>query len=259
MNLTSFVTLALLGGIGGFAAGFLGVGGGVLLFPLLLYVPPLLGIESLDVKSAAALVVSQVFFASLIGGTAHWRSGRVHGKLTLVAAVAAMASSFLGGVASKWVSEWFLLLLFGVVTLIAAAIMLLPVSSRDRDEVPLEKVVVPLLPLALLSLAIGGVVGFIGAGNFIFVPLLICLLNVPTRIAIGSNLVIAVLSSLSDFFGKVLTGQIAFFMTLTVVIGACLGALGGEWSHSRVSPRMLRYVYAAVVGVVTVTVWISIL
>ena len=108
-------------------------------FPLLLYVPPLLGIESLDVKSAAALVVSQVFFASLIGRTAHWRSGRVHGKLTLVAAVAAMASSFLGGVASKWVSEWFLLLLFGAVTLIAAAIMLLPVSSRYRDEVPLEE------------------------------------------------------------------------------------------------------------------------
>jgi len=259
MNFTSFVTLAFLGGIGGFAAGFLGVGGGVLLFPLLLYIPPLLGIESLDVKSAAALVVSQVFFASLIGGTAHWRSGRVHGKLTLVAAAAAMASSFFGGVASKWASESFLLLLFGVVTLIAAAIMLLPVSSRDRDEIPLERLVVPLLPVALLSLAIGAVVGFIGAGNFVFVPLLIYLLKVPTRVAIGSNLVIAVLSSLSGFLGKILTGQIAFFMTLTVVIGAGLGALGGEWSHSRVSPRVLRYVYATVVGTVTATVWISIL
>ena len=120
--------------------------------------------------------------------------------------------------------------------------------------------VVPPLPVALLSLVIGGVVGFIGAGNFIFVPLLIYLLNVPTRIAIGSNLVITVLSSLSRaFLGKILTGQIAFFMTLTVMIGAGLGALGGEWSHGRVSPRVLRYVYAAVVGVVTATVWISIL
>ena len=55
MNFTSFVTLALLGGIGGFAAGFLGVGGGVLLFPLLLYVPPLLGIESLERSMAEIL------------------------------------------------------------------------------------------------------------------------------------------------------------------------------------------------------------
>ena len=213
----------------------------------------------MDVKSTAALVISQVFSASLIGGTAHWRSGRVHGKLTLVAAVAAMASSFFGGIASKWVSEWFLLLLFGVVTLLAAAIMLLPVSSRDRDEIPLEKVIVPLLPLVLVSLAIGLVVGFIGAGNFIFVPLLIHLLKVPTRVAIGSNLVIAVLSSMSGFFGKILTGQITLFMTLAVITGAGLGALGGEWSHSRVSPRVLRYVYAAVVGAVTAIVWIAIL
>ena len=230
-----------------------------MLFPLLLYMPPFIGIESLDVRSAAALVVSQVFFASLIGGAAHWRSRRVHGKLTLVAAVAAMAGSFFGGVASKLASEPFLLLLFGVVTLIAAATMLLPVSSRDRDEVPLEEVAVSVLPVTLLSLAIGVVVGFIGAGNFVFVPLLIHILKVPTRIAIGSNLVIAVLSSMSGFLGKLVTGQISLFMTFTVVIGAGLGALGGEWSHSRVSPRVLRYVYAAVVGVVTATVWISIL
>jgi uncharacterized membrane protein YfcA len=84
-------------------------------------------------------------------------------------------------------------------------------------------------------------------------------LKVPTRVAIGSNLVIAVLSSMSGFFGKILTGQITLFMTLAVITGAGLGALGGEWSHSRVSPRVLRYVYAAVVGAVTAIVWISIL
>ena len=254
-----FVTLACLGGIGGFAAGFLGVGGGVLLFPLLLYIPSLLGFETLDVKTVAALVISQVFFASLIGGTAHWRSGRVHGRLTLVAAVAAMAGSFVGGVASKWVSEWFLLLLFGVVTLLAAAMMLLPGPSVEREEIPVEGLVVPLLPLAFLSCVKGVVVGFIGAGNFLFVPLLIYVLKVPTRIAIGSNLVIAMLATFSGFLGKFLTGQIPFLMTVAVVIGAGVGALGGEWSHGRISPRTLRYVYAGVISLVAVRIWITLL
>jgi len=252
-------TLPILGAIGGFAAGFLGVGGGVLLFPLLLYTPPLLGLESLDVKTVAALVISQVFFASLIGGTAHWRSGRVHGKLTLVAAVAAATGSFFGGVASKWVSEWFLLLLFGVVSLLAAGMMLLPGPSIDREMIPVERVVVPLIPLAVLSLAKGAVVGFIGAGNFVFVPLLIYVLKVPTRIAIGSNLVIAVFTTVSGFLGKLLTGQIPFLMTVAVVTGAGVGALGGEWSHGRVSPRVLRYVYAGVIGLVAVRIWITLL
>ena len=64
-----FVTLFVLGGIGGFAAGLLGVGGGVVLFSLLLYVPPLLGLEGLHVKMVAALVISQVFFASVVSLT----------------------------------------------------------------------------------------------------------------------------------------------------------------------------------------------
>lgn len=76
MSLTLVAILVVLGGIGGFAAGFLGVGGGVLLFPLPLYIPLLLGLENLDAKTVAALVISQVFFATLIGGSAHWRHGR---------------------------------------------------------------------------------------------------------------------------------------------------------------------------------------
>jgi len=259
MSLTLIATLVALGVIGGFAAGFLGLGGGVLLFPLLLYVPPLLGLESLDVRTVAALVISQVFFATLIGGTAHWRSGRVHARLTLVAALTAASGSLAGGVASKWVSEWFLLLLFGVVTLLAAAMIFLPAPSTDRENIPVESVIVPLVPLSILSGATGTVVGFLGAGNFIFVPLQIYVLKVPTRIAIGSNLVIAVLSTFSGFLGKLITGQIPLLMTLAVAAGAGLGALAGERSHGRVSPRVLRYVYAGVIGLVAVRIWITLL
>ena len=259
MSLALLLTLAILGACGGFAAGFLGVGGGILLFPLLLYLPPFLGLESLDAKTVAALVVSQVFFACLVGGTAHWRSGHVHGKTTLVAATAAMTGSFAGGVASKWISEWFLLLLFGLTTLFAAALMFLPAPSADQEQIPVDQVAVPFILLSTLSFATGVVVGFLGAGNFVFVPLLIYILKVPTRIAIGSNLVIAVLSTFAGFLGKLLTGQVPLLMALAVITGAGVGAFAGEWSSERVSPRVLRYVYAGVIGVVAVRIWITIL
>src|SRR3989338_755825 len=54
-------------------------------------------------------------------------------------------------------------------------------------------------------------------GLFLIFPLLIYVLKVPTRIAIGSNLVIAVLSTSSGFLGKLLTGQIHFLMAFAVV------------------------------------------
>ncbi len=256
-------TLVLLGGIAGFAAGLLGVGGGVLLFPLLIYVPPFLGLESLGIKTVAALVVAEVFFATLTGGIAHWRSGHVERHLTLTCGLASAAGSFFGGVAggvfSKWVSDWFLLLLFGFVSLIVAAMIFLPAPPQEQEEKPLENVAVPVLPLALVSGVTGVLVGLQGSGNLVFVPLLIYGFQVPTRIAIGSSLFIAVLNTFSGFLGKLLTGQIPFLMSLAVVIGAALGALAGERSHRRVSPRVLRYVFSVVIAIVALRVWITLL
>ena len=42
MSFPLIALLASLGALGGFAAGLLGFGGGVVMFPLLLYVPSLL-------------------------------------------------------------------------------------------------------------------------------------------------------------------------------------------------------------------------
>jgi len=145
------------------------------------------------------------------------------------------------------------------VTLLVSAMMFLPAPPLDREDIPAERVTIPLAPLTFLSCFAGIVVGFLGAGNFAFVPLLIYLFKVPTRMAIGSSLFIAMLNTLSGFFGKLITGQIPFLMSLAVVLGAGIGALGGEWIHSRVSPRFLRYTYAGMVGLITVRIWITLL
>jgi uncharacterized membrane protein YfcA len=263
MSLTLLGTLILLGGIAGFAAGLLGVGGGILLFPLLLYVPPFLGLESIGIKTIAALVVAEVFFATLTGGIAHWRSGHVERRLTLTGGLASAGGSFFGGITggvlSRWVSDWILLLLFGSVALVVAAMMFLPAPSLEQEQKPIENVAVPVLPFVLLSGVTGVLVGLQGSGNLVFVPLLIYVFQVPTRIAIGSSLFIAMLNTFSGFLGKLLTGQIPFLMAAAVVVGASLGALGGEWCHARVSPRVLRYLYAGMVGVITLRIWITLL
>jgi uncharacterized membrane protein YfcA len=254
-----FLTLFALAGLAGFGAGFIGLGGGLLLFPLLLYLPPYLGLEAIDAKTVAALVISQVFFAGLIGGAAHWRKGRVHKKLTLVGAIASALGSFMGGVASKWVTEWSLLFLFGIVTIIAGAVMFLPGPSMEREQASIERVIVPSIALAAISFPVGMVVGLLGAGNFLFVPLFIYVLKIPTRITIGSSLAIHVLNGFSGFIGKLITGQVPFLMTVVVILGASLGAIIGEKSHSRASPKILRFAYAGVIAIVALRVWISLL
>ena len=59
--------------------------------------------------------------------------------------------------------------------------------------------------------------------------------------------------------GKLITGQVPFFMTLGIIIGASLGAVIGEKSHTRVSSKVLRFTYAGVIAVVALRIWITLL
>ncbi len=258
MSIALIVAMGGLGAVGGFLAGLLGFGGGVLMFPLLYYVPPLLDLAPLDIQTVAAMAISQVFFSALVGGLAHLRRGRVQGRITLVAGGVSAVGSFAGGVFSKWVSNEFLLLLFGIVTLLVLAMMFLPAPPGDREDRSHEKFSLPTVPLATCSLSIGTVIGFLGAGNFVFVPLLIYVFKLPTRSAIASTLFIALINTATGFVGKFVTGQIPLTAAF-VVCGAALGAVFGEIVHRRVSTKVLRVVYAAMVLLIAIRVWLTIL
>jgi uncharacterized membrane protein YfcA len=88
--------------------------------------------------------------------------------------------------------------------------------------------------------------------------LLIYILS-PTRIAIGSSPIIAMINSSAGFLGKLLTGQIPFLLTFVVVLGAALGAIGGERVHRQLSSATLRRIYAVLVAMIACRVWLTLL
>ena len=259
ISLAFISTLTALGVIGGFFSGLLGFGGGVMMFPLLYYIPPLLGLSRLDANTVAAVVISQVFFSTIIGGMAHLRQRRVHRPIVLGAGPSSAIGSFAGALLSTKVSEDLLLALFGIITVLVLAMMFLPVPSQAQEDLPREQVSVALLPLTLYSLAAGVLIGLLGAGNFVFVPLLIYVLKVPTRIAIGSSLFIAMMNTSSGFLGKILTGQIPLLLASTVVIGAAIGVLLGEKLHGKISAKTLRQIYGVMVALIAARVWMTLL
>ena len=258
MSFPLIALLASLGALGGFAAGLLGVGGGVVMFPLLYYVPPLLGFAPLDAKTVAAVVSSQVFFSALVGGWAHLRRGQVQSGITVTAGVASAAGALIGAVASNWVSEGFLLVLFGLMTTSAGLAMTLPMPNRSGNEVSAQNLPIAKLALAAASLSGGVVIGFLGAGNFAFVPLLIYAFKVPTRVAIGSTLVIGLMNGTLGFIGKLATKQVPLLAASVVVLAAALSALAGARVHREITTSVLRKIYAVLVTFIALTVWISV-
>ena len=79
------VLVGIVGLLGAFTAALVGSGSGLVMVSFLLYVPPLLGLPPIDVKTAAALGPTQILFATLLGTTLHGRRGLVDKRLVLSA------------------------------------------------------------------------------------------------------------------------------------------------------------------------------
>jgi uncharacterized membrane protein YfcA len=94
------VPLVALAFGGAFLSGLVGVGGAIVMIPLLLYVPPLLGFTPLDIHTVAGITIVQVTAAALAGMAGH-REGIDRGLfMALGDGVASFVGAHLGAPAA---------------------------------------------------------------------------------------------------------------------------------------------------------------
>lgn len=255
MSLAFAAVLFVLGAVGAFVSGLLGVGGAIVMIPLLLYVPPLLGVGALDIKTVAAITMVQVFVASVSGMIAHGRHDAVNRRLAQVGGSSMAVGSLAGAVASTYVPERWLLVVFAAMVTLAFVLMLLPEPPTDVTE-PAE-VKEYSAPLTALTAGVVGVAaGLVGAGGaFLLVPLLLVVVGAPIRVTIGSSLAITAVAATAGMLGKALTGQIPLQPALVVAAGAVPGAQLGAAASRRLSGVALKRVLRVVIVLTGVKVW----
>lgn len=248
------ILFLLLGAFGGFLSGLLGVGGAVVMIPLMLNVPPLFGFGELSMQCISGLSIVQVFFASISGLLRQRKNKLVHRK-ALVSIGSSMVAGSLAGVAiSGIVSGRILLVAFGCLALVAFAMMLFkpPVHSEGvGTEAPVS------LPLSLaIGLSVGVLSGMVGAGGgFILIPLMIYLLRLPTKVTIGTSLGIVFLGSVTAAAGKIVAGQVDWPLALALVAGAVPAAQAGAAASAKLPAAPLRWLLVAVIGLTCVQTW----
>jgi uncharacterized protein len=256
----SFLFEFLVLGIGlivGALSGLLGIGGGLLIVPLLVYLPPWLGFDPIDIRTASAVAVVQVTAASLSGTLAHRKRGSVFMGLAVPMSIASAAGALAGGVISAYLSPRLLLVALAILATIAALLMFLPPrvdAFDDAEQAPFSLPVV-----CAVSAVIGTIIGTIGAGAFLMMPTLIYLVGLPTRIALGTVLAVSFPTSLAASLGKLATGQVPYALATIAVLGAIVGAQVGSWLSARTPPRVLRWLYGALVSAIAAGLWWDIL
>ncbi|MFN2367031.1 MAG: sulfite exporter TauE/SafE family protein [Desulfurivibrionaceae bacterium] len=253
------VLIGLLGLLCGFLSGMLGIGGGIIMAPLLLYVPPLFGLDPLSMRVVAGLTIVQGLTAAIFGALAHHKYDRVSPELTLWMGTTIFAAALVGGAGAAFVSNRLLLLVFGGLAAAAAAVILL---GSDRQEVRPAAGILEFSRFRAVTAA--GAVGLLGGlvgqgGSFLLIPLMTVFIKIPHRIALGSNLAIVLLAGAAAFTGKALTGQIDWLLALPVVVTVIPAAyLGGHLSQ-KVPVAVLRRCLAVVIGLAAARIWISLL
>jgi uncharacterized membrane protein YfcA len=251
--------IAVLGLATGFLSGLLGIGGGIVMAPLLLYTPPLFGLAPLTMRTVAGLTIVQGLAACISGALTHRRFHFVSGRLVLYMGTSIFIAAALGGAAARFVSNQILLAVFGTLAAVAAILMLVPMR-QDQEQPDARDLSFDRSRSIASATGVGLLGGLVGqGGSFILIPLMTSFVRVQTRIAIGSNLAIVLLSTAAAFLGKALTGQIEWLLTVPLVLTVVPAThLGG-----RVSPRVpvvrLRRALAVLIAVAAIRIWVSVL
>jgi len=254
-----YAFLLLVGGLGGFLSGLLGIGGGIVMFPVLLYMPPLLGLEPIGVKAITGLTMAQGFFAALAATFFYKRERLISKGLLFTLGVSLFISSLIGSLLSKKVPDVLILLIFGLLAFLAATMMLIP-RDYSSDDLKAGEVSFNKKFAVITGLLVGVLLGIVGQGGaFIIIPVLLYVLKIPLRIAFGSTLAIGLLSSGAGLAGKVATSQVPFPMAAALLAGAMPMAYIGGSVGKRTDTKVLRWLLACLILLSAVKIWSDII
>jgi uncharacterized membrane protein YfcA len=243
--MTDVAITAIAGLVASFLSGLLGIGGGLVLTPLLLYLPPILGGAAIPVKIVTGFTIVQAISGSLLGALRHRAYGNVSSRLVWLMGPPSALASLIGAFVSRDTPDNVILLIFAVLAFAGAIMLLLPVTPRDEraDEIRVDR------KLAIaIALVLGFFGGMVGIGGIAFIiAALVYLLRVPPRIAIGTSLGIGLFAAVAALIGKAATAQIDAPLAAIVFVSALVASPVGAAVSVRTQPRALLAILSVIV------------
>ena len=258
LDLGWVITLFAIGFVGSMISGMVGIGGSIVKYPMLLYIPPLLGFAAFTAQEVSAVSAVQVFFATLAGMFAYRKGGFINKKLVIAMGIPIIAGSFIGGYGSKFLPDSVINLTYAVMALVAAVMMFMPKKETDRTDYTDVRFSTTVAVIAAATVGLlSGIVG--AAGAFITVPIMLVVLKIPTRVAIASSLAITFISSIGTTVGKMMGGHMLLIPSLVMVVASIVASPLGAKLGKKMKVKVLQWILAALITATVIKIWADIL
>lgn len=252
MDPAFIISLACLGGIIGFAAGLLGIGGGMLLVPFLTMLFPVYGIpQDLVVHASIATSMATIVFTSVSSMRAHHKRGAIRWGIVAVMGPGLIVGGLLsGGAVFSYLSGFWLSLIFALFVGYSGVRMLVarpPAASRTMPGTAVT---------AGVGVGIGFASGLLGAGGgFLSVPFM-TRSNVPVHNAVATSAALGFFIAVANSAGYIYSGfseaagqdgmlGYIYWPALLVLSAMSMATApyGARWSH-RLPVATLKRVFA---------------
>ncbi len=240
-----------IGALVGFAAGLLGIGGGVVMVPLLVLVFADSGMPAEHVLHIAlGTALAAMTFTSISSMRAHHAHGGVDWKIARAMSPGMLVGSFAAALAAGWIPTRPLAVMFTALVFYAATQILLDLKPSTTRELP------GAWGLFSAGAAIGAISSLLAAGGaFLTIPFL-AWCKVPLRRAIGTAAANGLPIALAGTAGYVLQGMrltglpspslgYVYLPALALVVATSILAapLGARLAH-RLPIKRLRQIFA---------------
>lgn len=250
----------------GFLAGLLGIGGGAVLVPLLVFVFTAQGLpEEHILHVALGTAMATIMFTSIASMRAHHAHGAVDWCIARALAPGILTGSFCAALLAGFIPTRPLAVIFTALVFFAATQILFDLRPKESRELP--------GPAGLFGAgaAIGAVSSLLAAGGaFLCIPLL-AWCSVPLRRAIGTATAVGLPIALAGTLGYILQGvrleglpegSLGYVYLPALALVAAASMLAAPWgarAAHRLPVRRLRFLFAlllyAVAGRMLAALW----
>lgn len=260
MEPLSILVLLLLGAASGFLAGFFGVGGGIVLVPMLLAFYASAGVTSLVATHLAfGTSLCVIVFASLSSAYQYYRNGQIVWRAVAVIGPASVVGASVGSAVAGGLQGKTLQQIFAGVVVVAAFRLFAEIRKPGGNAGP--RLGFP--GLAGTGLLVGLVSSLAGVGGGVFsIPIMYTLLHFPLKRALGTSSASIVITALAGVTGYIVQGwgnpllpegTVGFvdgLHALPILAGTIPLAMVGARLSEKTHPATLRRIFAAFLLVV---------